>query len=205
MIRHTGRVLPWLGGLLAVWLVLPVVLFVAHSPGQLDPALRTPGLSQAFTTSVLSATVSTLLIVVFGVPLARVLARSRSLVWRMVGVLVQLPLALPPVMGGIVLIDVVGPYTWLGEHFGGNLTDTFAGVVIAQTFVAAPFLVIAARSAFAALDADVDDLAAAAGLGRTARFWRVDLPLAAPGIVAGALLTWLRALGEYGEIGRAHV
>jgi ABC-type Fe3+/spermidine/putrescine transport system ATPase subunit/ABC-type molybdate transport system permease subunit len=113
-------------------------------------------------------------------------------------VLVQLPLALPPVMSGIVLIYLVGPYTALGQFFNGGLTDSVTGVVIAQTFVASPFLIIAARSAFAAIDPSLDDLAATLGHRPLARFWLVRLRIAAPGIRAGALLTWLRAIGEYG-------
>ena len=112
--------------------------------------------------------------------------------------MVQLPLALPPVMAGVVLIYLVGPYTTIGSFFGGRLTGSLAGIVLAQTFVAAPFLVIAARSAFAAVEPALDDLAATLGKRPLARFLRVSLPVAAPGIRAGLLLTWLRAFGEYG-------
>ena len=101
-------------------------------------------------------------------------------------------------MSGIVLIYLVGPCSPVGQFFGGRLTDSVAGVVIAQTFVAGPFLVIAARSAFEAIDPALDDLAASLGHRGLARFWLVRLRIAAPGIRAGALMTWLRALGEYG-------
>jgi len=156
------------------------------------------GLWAAARTSVVSASISTLLVLVLGVPLAHWLAYARGPLARILTVAVQLPLALPPVMSGIVLIYLVGPYTPLGSIFGDNLTGSTAGVVIAQTFVAAPFLVIAARSAFAERDPALDDLAATLGHGPLARFWKVDLPLAANGIRAGSVLTWLRALGEYG-------
>ena len=146
----------------------------------------------------MSASISTLIVLLLGVPLAHWLATSTGPVSRLLTVVVQLPLALPPVMSGIVLIYLVGPYTWLGTHVSGGLTGTTAGVVIAQTFVAAPFLIIAARSAFAERDPALDDLAATLGHGALARFAKVDLPLAAGGIRAGAVLTWLRALGEYG-------
>src|SRR5699024_7923678 len=95
-------------------------------------------------------------------------------------------------------IYVVGPYTWLGEAAGGHLTDSTIGIVLAQTFVAAPFLVIAARSAFDAVDPALDDLAATLGHKPLDRFLQVDIPIAWPGIRAGMLLTWLRAVGEYG-------
>ena len=88
------------------------------------------------------------------------------------GVAVQLPLALPPLMSGILLIYMVGPYTTLGRLFHGRLTNSLAGVVLAQSFVAAPFLVIAARSAFAAADPAFEEVAATLGLGPLARFAR---------------------------------
>ncbi|MHB1924966.1 MAG: ABC transporter ATP-binding protein/permease [Acidimicrobiales bacterium] len=193
-----GSPLPWLGGLLAAYLALPLLLFLARIPGSGQRGFGVPGLWAALGTSVESATVSTGIIAVLGVPLAFGLARARGPLAAVAGVAVQLPLAIPPVMSGIVLVYVVGPYTAIGRLFGGRLTGTVAAIVLAQTFVSAPFLIIAARSAFAALDPALDELAATLGHHPLSRFWRVALPLAAPGIRAGLLLTWLRAFGEYG-------
>ncbi len=92
----------------------------------------------------------------------------------------------------------MGPYTTIGRFFNGRLTGSVAGIVLAQVFVAAPFLVISARSSFAAVDRSLEDLAASLGHRPLARFFRVDLPVASAGIRAGLLLTWLRAIGEYG-------
>jgi molybdate transport system permease protein len=156
------------------------------------------GLLPALWMSLLTASVATAIITLLGVPLAWVLAQGRSRLWSVVGVLVQLPLALPPLMSGILLIEVVGPYTAIGRLFHGALTDTPAGIVIAQTFVAAPFLVIASRSAFATVPSELLDVAATLGHGRWSRFLRVALPVAADGIRAGMLLSWLRAFGEFG-------
>ena len=97
-----------------------------------------------------------------------------------------------------MLIYIVGPYTWLGNLFNDELTGTVAGVVLAQTFVAGPFLIIAARTAFQGVDPALEDLAASLGHRPAARFWLVTMRIAAPGIRAGLLLTWLRAIGEYG-------
>jgi ABC-type sulfate/molybdate transport systems ATPase subunit/ABC-type sulfate transport system permease component len=199
-VSYQGRrsPLPWLGAVLALYLVVPLVAFVWRFGTSSDRGFSAPGLWDAVGTSAVSATISTLLITLFGVPLACWLARSRSAAAGVVGTLVQLPLALPPVMSGIVLVYLVGPYTDLGRFFAGGLTDSLVGVVLAQTFVAAPFLVIAARSAFAAVDPALDELAASLGHRPPARFARVWLHGAAAGIRAGMLLTWLRALGEYG-------
>ncbi len=199
MTTRTARSpLSWLGGLLAVYLALPLIAFVIRLAGSRETGFGTPGLWSALRTSIESATISTFLIAVFGIPLAYRLARSRGPIATAIGVVVVLPLALPPVMAGIVLIYMVGPYTTMGRFFDGRLTGSVTGIVLAQTFVASPFLIIAARSAFAAVDPALDDLAACLGKRPLARFWRVNLPVAAPGIRAGLLLTWLRAFGEYG-------
>lgn len=195
--RRSGP-LALLGALLALYLAVPVVAFLIRLAGSDQRGFGESGLIDAARTSGISATISASIVAILGIPLAHWLAHSQGLLHRIAGVLVQLPLALPPVMSGIVLVYVVGPYTWLGELFDGRLTESIAGVVIAQTFVAAPFLIIAARSAFEAVDPQLDDVAATLGHHRLARFVRVDLRIAAPAIRAGLLLTWLRALGEYG-------
>jgi ABC-type sulfate/molybdate transport systems ATPase subunit/ABC-type sulfate transport system permease component len=190
--------LAWLGGILVVYLTVPVAAFLWRLSTSKVTGFSTPGLWSALRTSVESATIATALIALAGIPLAFVLARQHGRLARLVGGLVVLPLALPPVMSGIVLIYLVGPYTRLGRLFDQRLTGSVAGIVISQIFVAAPFMVIAARSAFAAVDPSLEDLAAALGHRPLERFFRVDLQVAAAGIRAGLLLTFLRAIGEYG-------
>jgi ABC-type sulfate/molybdate transport systems ATPase subunit/ABC-type sulfate transport system permease component len=196
--RASRSPLTWLGGLLALYLAVPLAAFLVRLAAPGERGFGTPGLWSALWVSVESATISTALVALFGIPMAYWLARSRGPVTAAVGTLVLLPVALPPVMSGIVLIYLVGPYTFFGQLFNGGLTDSVAGVVIAQTFVAGPFLIIAARSAFAAVDPALDDLAASLGHRPAARFWLVSMRIAAPGIRAGLLMTWLRAIGEYG-------
>jgi ABC-type sulfate/molybdate transport systems ATPase subunit/ABC-type sulfate transport system permease component len=188
----------WLGALLGLYLTVPVALFlfqVAHGGNQ---GFGTPGLFGAAYVSVATATISLCVIAVLGVPLAYVLSRRRNRMTAVVRVLVQLPLAVPPLMSGVILISVLGPDTPIGRAFGGHLSETMVGVVLAQTFVSAPFLIIAAQAAFAGVDPAVLEHAASLGHREFARFVRVSLPLAAPGIRAGLLLSWLRAFGEYG-------
>ncbi|HMC41333.1 MAG TPA: ATP-binding cassette domain-containing protein [Acidimicrobiales bacterium] len=190
--------LSWLGGLLAVYLAVPLVAFFVRLSSSGDRGFGTPGLWSALRTSVESATISTALVAVVGIPLAFTLARRNGPLARAISAVVALPLALPPVMSGILLIYLIGPYTTVGRWFHGRLTGSVAGIVLSQVFVSAPFLVIAARSAFGAVDRSLEDLAASMGHRPRARFFRVDIPVAAPGIRAGLLLTWLRAVGEYG-------
>jgi molybdate transport system permease protein len=196
MSRFTRTPLPWLAGLLVAYLLVPLGFYLSRLSGGTGHA--GPGLGAALAVSLETAAISTAIIALLGVPLGYLLARGRGRTSSVLGVVVQLPLALPPLMSGILLIYVVGPYSAIGSFFGGALTGTRAGIVLAQTFVAAPFCVVAARSAFAALDPSYDDVAATLGHGRWARFARVALPAAAPGIGAGLLLSFLRAFGEFG-------
>jgi len=196
--RASRSPLTYLGGLLALYLAIPIGAFLVRLAQPGDRGFGADGLWSALWTSVATATVSMAIVAVLGIPLAYWLARTKGPLTWLVGLLVMLPIALPPVMSGLVLIYIVGPYTWLGNLFNDQLTGTVAGVVLAQTFVAGPFLVIAARAAFEGIDPALDDLAASLGRGPASRFWLVSLRIAAPGIRAGLLLTWLRAMGEYG-------
>jgi molybdate transport system permease protein len=187
--------LPWLGGLLALYLLAPILAFVLRLR---DGVSASPGVGSALATSLLTATIATVAIALLGTPLAYLLARGKGLRSRLLSALVALPLALPPLISGLLLLYVLGPHTTLGRLFGGRLTETRLAIVLAQTFVAAPFLVIAARAAFLAVDPALEDVAASLGHGRLARFWRVAVPAALPGIGAGLLLAWLRSFGEFG-------
>ena len=193
--RAARSPLPWLGGLLALYLLAPLLAFALRLRHGVSSA---PGVGPALATSLLTATISAAVIAVLGVPLAYLLARTRRPGSRALEALLALPLALPPLMSGLLLLYVLGPHTAAGRLFDGQLTETRAGIVLAQTFVAAPFLLISARAAFAELDPALEDVAATLGLGRLARFMRVAVPGALVGISAGLLLSWLRAFGEFG-------
>jgi molybdate transport system permease protein len=139
---------------------------------------------------------------VLGVPMAWVLARAEFPGRRLVRALVTVPLVLPPVVGGVALLLVFGRRglvgSWLDATFGISLPFTTAGVVVAEAFVAMPFLVISVEGALRGADARYEEAAATLGAGRWTAFRRVTLPLIAPGVAAGAVLCWARALGEFG-------
>ena len=179
-----------LGLILAAYLVAPLGAGLA-SVGTADwRGADWSGIRDATAVSAASASLATILVACGGVPLGFLLARRQGVAWRVLGTLVQLPLALPPLGSGILLLLLLGP--------GSRLTDTLGGIVLAETFVAAPFGIIASRSAFAAVDPALEDVAATLGHKPAAVFRRVSLPLAARPIAAGLLLTWLRAFGEFG-------
>jgi ABC-type Fe3+/spermidine/putrescine transport system ATPase subunit/ABC-type sulfate transport system permease component len=190
----------WLGGLLVVYLGYPLIAFVVRLITSPQRGFHVPGLFPALWVSVSCATVSLAIVTVLSVPLAYLLARSSGPISSIIGTIVQIPLALPPLMSGIVLVYLIGPYTFLGQLFGRHLTDSLVGVVIAMSFVSSPFLIVAARAAFASLDGGMLDVATTLGHADTSRFLRVAIPTAGHGIRAGMLLTWLRAFGEYGAV-----
>ena len=198
MERVAARPLFWLAALLAAYLCAP---FIASVPqlGAADWAnVDWHTTWSAVGVSAASASVAALVILIGGVPLGYFLARSNSRKVAVLGFIVQLPLALPPLTSGVLLLFLLGPYSWVGRLSGGVLTDSFAGIVLAETFVAAPFLIIAAKSAFAAVDPVFDDVAATLGHHAGNRFFRVTLPVAWPAVRAGLALAWLRAFGEFG-------
>jgi molybdate transport system permease protein len=198
--RRQPRPLLWLGGLLAIYLGFPLAAFVVRVIGGGQEGWNVPGLWSALGVSVISASASLLIGVVTGIPLAYILAKRGGRLSGALRVLVQLPLALPPLVTGIILIYIVGPYSFLGSLSGQRLTETIWGLIIAQSFVSIPFLVVVARSAFAAVDPTLDELAATLGHGPLSRFLRVDVPAASDGIRTGMILMWLRAFGEFGTV-----
>ena len=139
---------------------------------------------------------------VAGVAIGWVLARRRFPGREAVDALLTLPLVLPPTVMGYYLLAVVGKHGWLGrwlwEGFGINLIFTWQGAVIAATVVSFPLVLKSARTAFEAVDPQLEKAARVLGLGEWALFFRVTLPMAWPGILAGVLLVFARALGEFG-------
>ncbi|MDP9392736.1 MAG: ABC transporter permease [Actinomycetota bacterium] len=188
--------------LAAAFLTLPLAGLLVRTPWPRVPAVLTaPGVADALRLSVLTASGATVACVVLGVPLAWVLARSALPGRRLVRAVVTVPMVLPPVVGGVALLLVLGrngPIGRLLAAVGVTLPFTTPGVVVAQTFVAMPFLVVAVEGALRAADARLEQAAATLGASRWYALRHVTLPLVAPGIAAGALLSWARALGEFG-------
>ena len=186
-----------------LFLIFPVIAIFVRAPwGTLGRDLSTPEARDALRLSLETTLVSTAACVVLGVPLAWVLARTAFRGRSLVRALVTLPLVLPPVVGGIALLLALGRNGIVGkplyEAFGITFPFTTEGVILAQTFVALPFMVISVEGAFRASDPRYDEAAATLGASRWSTFRRVTLPLALPGIVAGSVLSWARALGEFG-------
>jgi molybdate transport system permease protein len=186
-----------------LFLLLPLAGLLIRAPwGRLGAALSGTDATQALTLSLWTATVSTAVSMIIGVPLAWVLARSSFPGQRLLRALVTLPLVLPPVVGGVALLlafsrtGVVGRY--LDSWFGLTIPFTPLAVVMAETFVAMPFLIITVEGAFRSADQGFEEAAATLGARRMTVFRRITVPMIAPSLGAGAVLCWARALGEFG-------
>jgi ABC-type Fe3+/spermidine/putrescine transport system ATPase subunit/ABC-type sulfate transport system permease component len=196
--RRVPSPLPLLAGLLALYLTAPLIAGALQCFSARWSSVDAPALLRACGVSLASATVASALVALGGIPLGYLLARVPGRTMAVLGFLVQLPLALPPLASGVLLLFLVGYDAPLGRLTGGSLTDSFAGIVLAEAFVAAPFVIIAARSAFAAIDPAFEAVADTLGRRPLEVFLRVSLPIARPALLSGLLLAWLRAFGEFG-------
>jgi molybdate transport system permease protein len=194
----------WVPAILALAVVvLPVVGLLTRTNLEQFPALvTTPAALNALDLSVRTAIMSTVLCLVLGAPLAVVLARSRLPGMRLVRAIVLLPLVLPPVVGGLALLYLLGRNGFAGylldAAFGVRIPFTTAAVVLAQTFVAMPFLVVSLEGALRGSGERYEAVAATLGARPWTVFRRVTVPLLLPAIGSGLVLSFARALGEFG-------
>ncbi|HLG71236.1 MAG TPA: ABC transporter permease [Chloroflexota bacterium] len=203
--------LPTIGGL---WVRLSVCLFVlfftvpvavllwrAAAGGSLLSGIRQPLVIHALLLTLITTSISVLIAIVFGTPLAFALARRKFRGRQTLEVLLTLPLVLPPLVAGVALLVAFGRRGLLGEPLdraGISLPFTTVAVVMAQLFVAAPFFVRAARIGFTAVSREMEEAAAMSGADPWHTFQRVILPLALPGVVSGVVLCAARAFSEFG-------
>jgi molybdate transport system permease protein len=185
------------------FLLLPLLGLIVRAPWHRLPELLTKESSRsALRLSLISSTLATLLSLVFGVPLAWALARVAFPGRSVVRAFVTVPLVLPPVVGGVALFLAFGRRGLLGgpiyDATGWSLPFTSAAVVVAETFVAMPFLVVTVEGALRAADSRFEEAAATLGASRLTVLRRVTLPMVMPSVAAGAVLCWARALGEFG-------
>ena len=195
-----------IAGAAVIWLALlgPVIALLTHlSPGAIKNSLTTPGALQPLIVSLQSGAVTLGVLVLFGTPLAWMLARGRlpfPRIWE-AGVLCSL--LLPPLVIGLLLIYLVGPYTPVGEWLGAlhlSATNTFLALVIAQVYESAPYYVLGAQAAFSGVDPRMEQQAALLGDRPFRAARRVTLPLAAPGLAMALTVAWARAMGAFGAV-----
>jgi len=183
-------------------LVVPLTALVGRVQwSTLWADVTSPAALSALALSVQTGLLATAVCVVIGVPLALLIARAGARSAALLRALVTIPLVLPPMVGGVALLFLFGRSGWLGPTLAGwgvQIPFTTTAVVLAQTFVALPFLVLALEGSLRATGVGYEQTAAALGAGRWRILWRVTLPLAAPGLIAGVVLCFARAVGEFG-------
>jgi molybdate transport system permease protein len=186
----------------AVFVLLPLVAIVSRvNWADFGALVSSPSSIAALLLSLRTAGISTILCIVFGVPIALVLARMRFTGQRIVRALVLLPLVLPPVVGGIALLYTFGRQGLLGSTFsvlGIQIAFSTTAVILAQTFVSIPFLILSLEGALRTAGTRYEVVAATLGARPTTVLFRVTLPLMVPALVSGAILSFARALGEFG-------
>ena len=205
--RRTGSSVARLAVLVAVvlllaFLALPfVALLLRVTPGQLLARLASPVVLDALRLSLVTSVAATAVVIVLGVPVAWLLATREFPLKRVVEVLVDLPMVLPPTVAGFALLMAFGRAGLAGRALaalGITLPFTTLGVAVAQVFMSVPFMIGPARASFASLDPKLLDAAATLRARETFTFFHVALPLALPGLSAGVAMAGARALGEFG-------
>lgn len=192
------------GGVMLLFLGLPIVVLLVHSivGGTLGQYLTDDLVIQALQLSLITTGLTLLLAIVFGTPLALLLARYDFPGRSLIDTFLDLPMVLPPAVAGIALLITLGRFGlvghWLDQQFGITVGFTTTAVVLAQLFVAAPFYVKAAKAGFEAVDSNLENIAHSLGSGSFRTFWRVTVPLTLPALLSGTVMTWARALGEFG-------
>lgn len=206
MSRHakpTFLVFGFLGSLLLIDLVLPLgSLFFDANWHSWIVALKQPEARQALMVSLEASAIAMAAMIFLGIPLGYLLARANLPLKRMWVSLIFLPMVVPDLAAGILLLKTFGPYGVVGQPLDAKniaLTNNLAGIVLAQLFVAAPFVVVSALAGFTSVDPKLELAAATLGDSRWHIFRRIALPLAWPGIASGLTLAWIRAMGEFGS------
>ena len=207
---RTRRVARWgdlslagLAALFALFLGLPIVTLVARAvlDGSLTTAIASPVVLGALSLSLVTTAISLAITVVFGLPLAFVMARRQFRGKGWLEAIVDLPIVLPPSVAGLALLLVFGRRGLLAEPFeflGVSIPFTTIAVILAQTFVSAPFFIRSARTGIAGVDRDLEDAARVDGASERQLFRAVTVPLASSALAAGLVMTWARSLGEFG-------
>jgi len=189
-----------LSGIALVYIIYPlfsILIFV--EPNILLESLIRPRVIDAFVLSIGTASVSTLLIALFGIPLAYCLSRYKFPGRSIAQIIIVIPLVLPPLASGALLLGVFNPQSFLDRLFPNvEFTQSIIGIIIAQTYVASPFMILASMAAFDSVDKSLENVARVLGKRNLEVFVRVSIPLAKKGILIGIVMTWIRAIGELG-------
>jgi molybdate/tungstate transport system permease protein len=193
------------GFLLVIAIMLPLLyLCFQVTPQTLMTSMGDPTFRGALKTSLLTATISTVVVLVFGVPLAYAIVRLDFVGKGFIESLIDLPIVIPQSVAGIAIMVLLGPKTpvgmWLDKTLGVEVAGSMLGIVLCQVFVSSPFLIRSAANAFRDMGPALENVSRTLGAGPLSTFFRVSLPLASGGIFTGCILCWARAISEVGSL-----
>ena len=183
-----------------LYIVYPFVSIVTFFDSQkFTVTIQDLQVQNAFLLSICTASISTALIVLFGLPLSYALSRFSFPAKPVVYMIVIIPLVIPPLASGALLLGVFNPHSFLNKIFPEiEFTQSILGIILAQTYVASPFMILASMSAFDTVDKSLENMARVLGRKNWQVFFEISLPLAKKGILIGILMSWIRAIGELG-------
>jgi molybdate/tungstate transport system permease protein len=189
-----------LSGIALGYIIYPLFsILIFIEPNNLLESLIRPKVIDAFVLSIGTASVSTLLIAFFGIPLAYCLSRYKFPGRSVAQIIIVIPLVLPPLASGALLLGAFNPQSFLDRLFHNvEFTQSMIGIIIAQTYVASPFMILASMAAFDSIDKSLENVARVLGKRNLEVFVRISIPLAKKGILVGIMMTWIRAIGELG-------
>ena len=185
--------------LLILYIVYPLIglIFITGSINLAEELTR-PEIINAFVLSITTATISTLILSIFGIPLAYALARFQFKFKLLIRLVVIVPLVLPPLASGTILLNAFGPYSLLGRAIPIDFTQSVVGIILSQMYVASPFIILPAQAAFEDVPDRYETAARVLGKKKSEVFFRITIPLARTGILVGLLMAWIRSIGELG-------
>ncbi len=198
--HHFNIVMLILSAVVIIFILSPLFSIVTFvDPSKLIFNMSSSTLVNAFVVSLITSTISTILLIVFGIPLAYCLARYSFRGKIFINILVIFPLILPPLASGALLLGIFSPNAIIGNTFRSfEFTESFLGIIIAQTYVGSPFMILASQASFEAVDESYENVSRVLGKSRLETFVQVTLPLAKSGLLISILLTWVRTIGELG-------
>jgi len=198
------KTLFFLGAIFFILLFLPIVYFLFQAyPQELLITFSSKPFQRALNLSILSSTITTLIVFIFGVPLSYFLASFNFKGKKLINALVDLPILFPQTIVGVFLLVFLSPKTPLGEFFlskGLRLTSSMIAIVLAQIFVSSPFLIRTSLNAFKSVDKRMENLSRVLGANSAKTFFKISFPLAFKGIFNGCILTWARSFSESGSL-----
>jgi len=190
-----------MGFFILIFIILPVLsLLFSETPGVLIETAENPVVFDAIFLSCYTAFLATLIALIFGIPLAYILARKNFPGKNVIKAVIDVPIVIPHTVAGIALLTVFGSNGVVGGNVGIRFVDSIFGIIVAMLFVSAPFLINSAREGFESVNPKLENVSRSLGASQIKTFFKISFPLASKNILTGSIMTWARAISEFGAV-----